>query len=119
MSTARAIQVSVLHISVGILVGSVLEALMPSHSASASVGVLAFESLAQVALNGVVLSQLGAQLNENDPTFGIPFSMGLFQSQPGLTQRLETVASAVKQQVTQSAQKMLPLAQEEERPNPH
>ena len=110
MSTARAIQVSVTHVSIGIMAGSAIEALMPAYTASASSGALMFEAFVQVALNGVLLSQVGAQLTADDPTFGLPFSLGLFEAQPALRMRIETLAAVAKQQVSQAALKMVPPA---------
>lgn len=112
MSTARAIQVSVTHVSFGVVTGSVLESLLPAHSASSSAAMLMFEAFVQIALNGVLLSQVGAQLANDDPTFGLPFSLGLFEAQPGLRQRIDVLARLAKLQVGQLGQKMLPLAQE-------
>ena len=108
MATARAIQVSVTHVALGVMFGSALEALMPAYSASASNGALMFEAFVQVALNGVLLSQVGAQLTADDPTFGLPFSLGLFDAQPGLRKRIEGLAAVATQQVAQVAQKMAP-----------
>lgn len=108
MATARAIQVSVTHVSFGILAGSGVEAIMPSYSSSASTAALMFEAFVQVALNGVLLSQVGAQLGDDDPTFGLPFSLGLFEAQPGLRKRIEILAAVANQQVSQVGQRMLP-----------
>lgn len=116
MATARAIQVSVSHLTVGIVAGSVIEALMPAYSASSSTGVLTFEAFVQVALNGVFLSQVGAQLTSDDPTFGLPFSLGLFEAQPGLLQRIALLAAVAKQKVGRFGQKMVPLVAEEAPP---
>ena len=113
MSTARAIQVSVTHISTGIILGATLEALMPAYSASASSGALMFEAFVQIALNGVMLSQVASQMSSDDPTFGLPFSLGLFEAQPGLKQRIRTLAAVATQQVSQAVQKMaLPVPEE-------
>ena len=110
MATARAIQVSVTHVSVGIMAGSAIEALMPAYTASASSAALMFEAFVQVALNGVLLSQVGTQLTADDPTFGLPFSLGLFEAQPALQMRIASLAAVAKQQVSQVAQKMAPPA---------
>ena len=110
MSTARAIQVSITHASLGIVAGSVIEALMPAYSASSSNATLMFEAFVQVALNGVLVSQVGAILTSDDPTFGIPFSLGLGEAQPGLTKRIDALSAVAKQQVSQVVQKMTPPA---------
>lgn len=116
MATARAIQISVTHVSIGLISGASIEALMPKYAASSSTAALAFEAFVQVALNGVLLSSVGPQLTSEDPTFGLPFSLGLFEAQPGLKQRLELLAGIAKQQVSQLAQKMVPPAPEADSP---
>ena len=110
MTTARAIQVSITHVSVGIVAGASIEALMPAYTASASSAALMLEAFVQVALNGVLLSLVGVQLTSDDPTFGLPFSLGLFEAQPALRQRIDTLAAVAKQQVSQVALKMVPPA---------
>ena len=117
MATARAIQVSVTHISLGVFLGAAIEAIMPAHSASSSNAALVFESFVQVALNGVALAQVGDAVSRDDPTFGLPFSLGLFEAQPGLQKRIALLAGAAKAQVTQAAQRMLPHAPEAESPS--
>lgn len=117
MATARAVQISVTHLAFGTVLGATIEAFMPAHSASASIAMTAFEAFVQVALNGVLLSQIGAQLGADDPTFGLPFSLGLFEAQPGLKMRTELLAQVAKQQVIQLAPKMGPLAPKEESAN--
>ena len=118
MATARAIQISVTHVSIGLISGASIEALMPKYAASSSTAALAFEAFVQVALNGVLLSSVGPQLTSEDPTFGLPFSLGLFEAQPGLKMRTELLAEAAKQQVILLAPKMGPLAPKEESPSP-
>ena len=119
MTTARAIQISVTHLSFGMLTGAAIEAFMPAHSASSSSAGLAFEAFVQVAMNGVLLSQIGPQLaGADDPTFGLPFSWGLLLAQPGRKSRVEVLALLARQRVNQFALKMAPLAQEEESATP-
>tara|TARA_B100000212_G_scaffold342571_1_gene330728 strand:- start:4798 stop:5151 length:354 start_codon:yes stop_codon:yes gene_type:complete len=112
MSTARAIQVSVTHVSVGIFAGACIEALMPAYSASASNAALMFEAFVQIALNGVLLSQVGSQLTSDDPTFGLPFSLGLFEAQPSLQKRIAALAAVAKLEVSRAALKMAPPSAE-------
>ena len=107
MSTARAIQVSVTHLTVGTATGAAIDALMPAYSASASTAMLAFEALVQIALNGVVLAQVGSMLVADDPTYGVPFQYGLLQAQGGLHQRIDFLAAEVKRQGAQFARKMV------------
>jgi hypothetical protein len=105
--SASAIQASVYHLSVGLLSGSVIEAIVPAFDASASVSKLAFEVFVQIGLNGLVISSLGKHLLETDQsTFGIPFSVGLMESQPGLNQRVASLAAVGRQMALQSSQRM-------------
>ena len=76
-----------------------------------------FEAFVQIALNGVLLAQMGGTLTSDDPTFGLPFSLGLFEAQPALRKRIETLAAVAKQQVSQGVQQMVPRAAEAEPPN--
>lgn len=117
MATARAIQVSVTHLSIGVMAGSVIEAVMPAYAASSSTAMLTFEAFVQIALNGVLLSQAGAILTNDDPTFGLPFSLGLFEAQPGLRKRTELLAALAKQKAAEFGLKMVPPAPEEGPPS--
>ena len=106
MSVARAIQVSIMHVALGIAIGSVIEGALPGASADASLHQQVFEMLVQAGLNGASIALVGAQLQYGDPTFGIPFSMALFQAQPAFAQRIEFLSSVVTSQVAQGAQRM-------------
>jgi hypothetical protein len=105
---ARAIQISTTHMAIGIALGSGLEAVMPPHSASASIAETVFEVFVQVGLNGVLLAQVGTTLMADDPTYGLPFSLALFEAQPALKTRIALLASVVKQRASQVVQKMMP-----------
>lgn len=109
MSTGRTIQVAVTHTLVGIGIGSLIEAMLPRFTNDASLTTLAFEMLVQVGLNGAALAAVtGFLRQESDPTFGIPFGAALFQAQPELAARIESVSAAAKAQVVQAVQKMVP-----------
>ena len=106
MSTGRAIQISVTHTVLGVGIGAVIEGLLPSFSAGASVTNLVFETLVQVGLNGAALASVSEFLRDDDPTFGIPFSAALLGSQTELAMRLQTLGAVVKVQVAQVSQRM-------------
>ena len=108
MSTGRSIQISITHTVIGIGVGSVIDAVLPKFNADASLTNQVFETLVQMGLNGVALVLLAGVLSDNDPTFGIPFSMALFQSQPELASRVDALSSSVKHQVAQAVQRTGP-----------
>ena len=108
MSTSRAIQVSVTHAVLGISSGSGIEAMLPKFNEGVSLANLAFETLVQVGMNGAALATVANLLRDDDPTFGIPFSWALFQSQPELSRRIESLASAARDQFSQLGQRMAP-----------
>lgn len=108
MSTSRSIQIAVTHTLLGIGIGSVIEALLPSFNASASLANQAFETLVQVGLNGAALASVAGFLRDDDPTFGIPFSMALFQAQPELAKRIENLGVVARAQVVQAVHRTAP-----------
>ena len=105
-STGRAIQVAVTHTFLAVAAGAAIETFMPPFTNDAALMTQVFETIVQVGLNGAVVAALAPSLQRDDPTVGIPFSSALYQSQPGLAQRISSVASAAKQQAHQSSQKM-------------
>jgi len=109
MTTAQSIQVSVTHVALGITVGSVIEGLLPRLNEGASLQQQLFEALVQVGLNGAALSLVSTYLRNGDPTFGIPFSMALFESQPELGARIRSLAVVAKDQVARAVQQTGPL----------
>ena len=108
MATARAIQISITHSLLGLVCGSTIEALLPKFNAAAALPTLVFETLVQVGLNGAALGVVAGTLQNDDPTYGIPFSWALTESQPELGARIHVLADAVKQQVQLGALRMGP-----------
>jgi len=98
---ARAIQVSIVHVTLGVAAGSLIEAVLPSHSDDASAAAQVFEALVQISLNGVLLASVAATLMSDDPTYGIPFSMGLHAAQPALNSRLAVLSDAARLRIAQ------------------
>lgn len=109
MASSKAIQTSIVHVALGITIGTIIEAVLPDVASSASVSMQALEAAVQVALNGVMLASVGAILTDDDPTFGIPFSLALFEAQPGLLKRLAVLSRTARSQVDQVGQRMAPL----------
>lgn len=109
MSTARAIQVSISHVALGVAVGSLIEGVLPPPSDGVSFQQAVFEAVVQVGLNGAALASMSAYLQRDDPTYGIPFSAALFEAQPGLAARIRLLAAVVKGQVAQAVQRTGPL----------
>ena len=108
-STARAIQVSITHVAIGVAVGSLIEGVLPPPSDGVSLQQAVFEAVVQVGLNGAALASMSTFLRRDDPTFGIPFGAALFEAQPGLAARIRTLAAAAKGQVSQAVQRTGPL----------
>ena len=96
---SRAIQLSITQVTVGVLIGSVVEALLPKRVEDASLTNQVFEALVQVGLNGAALASFAGLIRGGgeDPTFGIPFSTALYASQPELQRRLASLSSACVQ----------------------
>ena len=109
MSASRAIQVSIQHVAAGVMIGALIEALLPTPDVDASWKQQIFETLVQAGLNGALLASLSSFLVNDDPTFGIPFSMALFASQPELAARIQSLAALTKSQVVLGVQRTAPL----------
>ena len=115
--TSRAIQVSVTHVAVAILIGSSIEAMLPTYDESAPLATQIFEVVVQVGLNGAALAALPSFLSQNDPTFGILFSHALAISQPDLDRRMRMLSETVKRQVAQVSLQMAPRLADLSAPN--
>ena len=96
MTTARAIQNAITHVAVGLSAGALIESVLPAKEDGACLKQQIFEAVVQVGLNGAALAALGAFLQRDDPTYGIPFSMALWQAQPELKARIRLLSDAVK-----------------------
>ena len=112
MSTSRSIQVSITHSIVGVCVGATIEAMLPKFRPDASLVNQTFETLVQIGLNGAALAILVEYMNRDDPTHGLPFSLALFEAQPELAKRIESLSAVVKARVTQASQQMVPSSAE-------
>jgi len=110
-SMGDVIQTSVLHATLGLVAGSLLESVMPPFvSGGESLSTCALTLLTQIAANGVVLYGLARVLREDDGTFGIPLSVSLFEAQPELMLRLELLGGAIKHQVRPAGPQTAALA---------
>ena len=90
------------------VLGALIESALPAFNEGAALTHQAFEALVQVGLNGAALASVRTLMAPDDPTFGIPFSMALFEAQPGLSKRIAGLASAVRHQATEVSQRMAP-----------
>ena len=110
-STGTVIQHSVTSVIVGLLMGSTIKACFPDPSVCASSAMTALEAFAQVAVNGILVGAYASRL-DSDPTFGLPFSLGLFEAQPNMKKRLKLLAGIATQQVGRFGQQtLLPMVE--------
>ena len=105
MSLSRAIQVSITHVAVGLSVGALIESVLPAREDGACLKQQIFETVVQVGLNGAALAALGSLLQSNDPTYGIPFAMALFEAQPELKARVHSLGDEAKALAQASVQR--------------
>ena len=93
MSLGRAVQLSVVQITSGVLMGVAVEAVMPP--ASSSIAAQVFEAFVQVSLNGVLIAVAAPWLANDDPTHGHAMFLGLVAAQPNLSTRLEALVQTI------------------------
>ena len=107
--TSRAIQLSVMQVTAGTVLGASIEALLPSRSEDASLVNQVFEALVQVGLNGAALAWFAGLVRGEgaDPTFGIPFSTSMYAAQPELQHRLQMLSAYVKLEVVRASRQMV------------
>ena len=74
MSIARSIQNSILHTSIGLFTGTLIEALIPPHEEGADLNTLLLETAIQVGCVGAAVALLGPAMSADDPTSGLLFS---------------------------------------------
>lgn len=108
--TAKAIQVSVTQVAVGVAIGATIEAVLPPRTEDAPLSDQVFEALVQAGMNGAALAAFAGLVHGEavDPTFGIPFSMALWSAQPVFQLKLCLLSAVVKRQVAQVVQRMVP-----------
>ena len=90
------VQISLLHTAIGLLLGTTINLMSPSDDDVSSV-VKAFETAVVVAVNGTVVALFSYAIPDDDPTFGIPFSVALMAAQPLLLARLQSSAAGLGQ----------------------
>ena len=95
--TSKAIQVSVTQVAAGVVLGGVIEAVLPARTEDASLTNQVFEALVQVGMNGAALAIFAGLVRGegSDPTYGIPFVMSLSASQPELMIHLQILSAVV------------------------
>ena len=106
----QAIQISVSHAAAGVLVGTVIETLMPRHDDTKSLNRQALEFAVQAGLNGALIAFAGPYLQEEDPTGGGIFFTTLWGSQPEWNKRVTAASSIVAREVNKITGPLLQMA---------
>ena len=96
IAAADGVQASVANTLLGAALGTAIEALVPPFSSDVPVSTQLFETVLQAGLSGAALAVVGSYQSVADPTFGIPFCMALYQTQPEMSKRLVALTAAVK-----------------------
>ena len=91
---ARAVPIAVGHTAAGLAMGTLLNQLELTNCTDVSVVTQAYGTVLAVALNAVAVAVFSSLIPDDDPTFGIPFSVALLAAQPGLSECLSQAASA-------------------------
>ena len=104
--TAKAVQISITHVALAIVVGSVIEGVLPRFNDGASLSSQLFETATQVGLNGAALAAAVQYLGNDDPTAGATFGMALSDSQPELSKRIAFLSALVKSRVSLTVRQM-------------
>lgn len=101
--SGRAIEVAVSHVTLGLMLGSIIEAVLPPFRDTTNVRIQMLELGVQVGLNGLILGYFAQWLSQNDPTFGIPFSSSLQAAQPDLQKRMQKAGELMKSGVAKAS----------------
>lgn len=112
--SSRAVQLSITQVGVGVLIGGAIEAALPKAVEQSSLLNLTFEALVQVGLNGAALASFATLVRGSgeDPTYGIPFSIAVYGSQPELQKRIGLLSAVVRRRVSQVVQQTAGQLQE-------
>ena len=107
---AKGIQLAITQTAVAVVIGGVVEALLPKRTEDASLTTQVFEALVQAGVTGFAIVSVSylVQPSGVDPTHGIPFQMSLLSAQPGLAARLAALSAVVNAQVARVVQQMAP-----------
>ena len=101
--TNKAIQVAITHTAAGVVIGSMLEMVMPPADSGSPLPNQVFELCVHMGLNGAALALLCPflQCGGSDPTYGLPFGAALFAAQPSLQARLGHLAESLRSALVQ------------------
>ena len=106
---SRAVQLSVFHGAVALVLGVAIEVIMPRATAADDIPNLAFETALQLGLNGAAVGLASRYVAaDDDPTAGIPFGCALLAAQPGLEARLTALSERMRSTLKDTAQGRAP-----------
>ena len=106
----QAVQISVSHAGVGVLMGTFVEILVPKHDETKSMNMQAFEFAVQAGLNGALIAIAAPYLSEEDPTAGGIFFSALWQSQPEWRKRVTAASQLASEQIQKVTGPLLQMA---------
>ena len=95
----QAVQISVMHATAGVLIGTVIEMLMPAHDKTRSPNQQALEFAVHAGSNGAMIAFAGPYLQEEDPTGGGIFFTSLWGAQPEWRRRVTAASKIVAEQI--------------------
>ena len=93
------VQISVSHAGASVLIGTVIESLVPPHDENKSLNWQALEFAVQAGLNGALIAVAAPYLQEEDPTGGGIFFTSLWGSQPQWHKRIKNASHLAKVQI--------------------
>ena len=106
---SRAVQLSVFHGAVALVLGVAIEVIMPRATVADDIPNLAFETALQLGLNGAAVGLASRYVAaDDDPTAGIPFGCALLAAQPGLEARLTALSERMRSTLKDTAQGRAP-----------
>jgi hypothetical protein len=97
-SMSTAVSNGISHGAMGLLLGAVIEYVMPAAAGGGDVS-RAVELAVQLGLNGLAVYGASSVLDlSNDSTHGVPFSLALLYSQPSLRERVGGLSGVLQAQ---------------------
>ena len=100
VTTAAGIPAAITNTMAAVALGVGIESILPAFNEEKSLTEQAFETCVQLGLNGVVLAYYGSEYSRSDVTGGLPFSWGLFESQPCLGKRVRLLSALARKKVS-------------------
>ena len=103
----QAVQISVTHATAGVLLGTMIELVMPAHDETRSSNQQALEFAIHAGLNGAMVAFAGPYLQEEDPTGGGIFFTSLWGAQPEWRKRVTAASKMAAEQINKMVEPLL------------